>query len=1134
MPITLFNIPIRYKSIVKTKCKILVLVFLILCTLNSFSKLKAQTIFCPPNINFENGNLSNWLFYVGTCCPIYANSKTSAIIGRHTLTSGNGVDPYGNFPIVAPNSGSYSLKLGNSSTGNQAEKARYFIKVPNNNNNYKLIFRYAVVLENPDHDPSEQPRFDVRAYDSVTNQPVTCVQFSFVASSNLPGFNLYTRFGDSVYYKSWSTASLDLKGYSGRTIAVDFASGDCHLGGHFGYGYVDVNCGLFEIETISCKGMDSSTLTGPSGFLSYTWYDSTFTTQIGSQQTIKVNNPLTYQKYNLVITPYAGFGCPDTLSTIVQISDLNAIINKDTTICKNASVQFQNSASASGLFLPLQYAWSPSYGLNCSNCLNPIVKTDSSITYSLTVTDARGCSEKLNTRINVKLYIDSQPKDTIVCLNSNFKLQVSAKGSSSFSYQWLKNGVPIAGQDSNVLQFTNVQYSDTASYAVIITNDCDTLISEYAKISIFPPSNITLQPLNQITCLGTKIVLRAKFNTKNTVQYQWVKNGVNINLANKDSLVLNSVKHLDTGYYQLYIYEKCNLFKTDSVKLSLYPGTNIISNTTGVATCLNSRMVYKVVASGYGILTYQWFKNGLPLAGQTADSLVINPVQYTDTVSYWVKVKSFCDSITTTGTKLRIWPSTQITTQPQNLTVCLNSKGVLTVKAAGMGNFSYQWLKNGLPILGATNDTLAINSIKYSDTANYNVVVKSLCDSVLSNTVKIGVHQVLAPNFPDTTYLCNENAKIGTGVYQSYLWNTGATTDSIYILTEGKYWVKVTDNYNCINFDTTHVYLNSKPLVWAGKDTILCNQLPLKLQASAINFDSITWVKNNFGTFSNLESFNTTYTADSLVIGKKTISFMAKNRCGTTTDDLTVEFTPIPDANFELSDTLVCTNGNLIYLKPADTAGVFWGINVFDKIFTPRDSGFFTIQYQVTKHFCSNSLQKIIEVVAQPIANFNYKPVNPNIDKSVQFFSNSKFSNNYVWAYENTVFSNIQNPIYHFLEEGFYPIQLKAINRICSDTNTQLLYVFGSNNIFIPNAFTPNQNGLNEEFKVLYKNSKGAVLHIFNRWGQLIFTSNDVNKGWDGTFDGNPCQEDVYYYIVDYKTNSNEIRQLKGNFTLIR
>lgn len=1134
MLITNFNIQTLYNPIFKNKNYFLSMALAIILTLNISSKLNAQTVFCPPNIDFENGNLNNWLFYTGVCCPITANSLTGAILNRHTLTSGTGIDPYGKFPIVAPNSGNYSLKLGNTSTGAQAEKARYFIKVPSNNNNYKLIFRYAVVLENPDHTPAEQPRFEVRAYDSITNLPVNCVQFSFVASSSLPGFTLYAKNGDTIYYKSWSTAGLDLKGYSGRTIAIDFASGDCQQGGHFGYGYVDVNCGLFQIETISCKGQDSSTLVGPPGFMNYAWYDSTFTTQIGSGQTLKVISPLTYQKYNLITTPYVGFGCPDTLSTVVQVSDLNASINSDTTICKNKSIQLQNSANASGLFLPLQYAWSPSYGLNCSTCLNPIVTTDSSISYKLTVTDARGCSEVLNTRINVKLYIDSQPKDTQVCLNSSFQIGVSAKGSNSLTYQWLKNGTPIPSADSNILIFNNFGYIDTANYAVIITSDCDTLMSKSVKLTVYPSSNISLQPIGAITCSGNKVIFRAQFNTSNSVQYQWVKNGVNISSANRDSLVLNSVSNSDTGYYQLYIFEKCNLFKTDSVKLSLYPNTTIISNTTGITACLNERVVYKVAAIGYGTLSYQWYRNGIPLAGQTADSFVINAIQYTDTVSYSVKVKSFCDSITTIATKLRIWPATRIITQPQNLTTCFNNKGILTVKAAGTGTIGFQWLKNGKPILGANNDSLVINNITYNDTASYSVIAKGFCDSVISQAAIVSLYPIPTINLPNITYLCTENGKIGTGVFKSYLWNTGALTDSISVITDGKYWVKVTDANNCVNYDTTQVYLNSKPLISAGKDTVLCNKLELKLSASALNFDSISWVENNFGVFGNLKSFYTTFKVDSNTTGVKTLTFSAKNRCGYITDDLLVEFTPMPDASFDLSDSVVCKDGTPIVLKPTDNSGIFFGKNVFDKLFTPRDSGFFTLQYQVTKNFCTSYTKKTIEVVAQPIADFYYKPTNPSIDKSVQFFSNSKFENNYIWTFENTIFSNLQNPIYQFLDEGFYRIQLKAINRICSDTTSKLLYIKGSNNIFIPNAFTPNQNGLNEEFKVLYKNSKGAVLSIYNRWGQLIFTSNNINKGWDGTFDGNPCQEDVYYYIVDYTNNDNEVRQLKGNFTLIR
>src|SRR5688572_8777722 len=72
----------------------------------------AQTIFCPPNINFEDGNLNNWHFFTGTCCPV-AVPTPGIVTNRHTLTSGNNTDPFGRFTIVSPSGGSYSLRLGN-------------------------------------------------------------------------------------------------------------------------------------------------------------------------------------------------------------------------------------------------------------------------------------------------------------------------------------------------------------------------------------------------------------------------------------------------------------------------------------------------------------------------------------------------------------------------------------------------------------------------------------------------------------------------------------------------------------------------------------------------------------------------------------------------------------------------------------------------------------------------------------------------------------------------------------------------------------------------------------------------------------------------------------------------------------
>ncbi len=258
---------------------------IVLLVVHSFYA-QAQAVYCPPNIDFESGNYGYWQFFTGSCCPINATTLSGAVANRHVLTSGTAVDPYGGFPVVAPGGGIYSLKLGNNSTGSQAERARYYIHVPATTGNYSLIYRYAVVFENPSgHPPAAQPRFEVKAYDSATNLPLSCAQYSYVSAANLPGFSL-SNIGSDVWYKSWTTASLNLSGLAGKTIAVDFASGDCDYSAHFGYGYVDMSCSLFQIQAVNCTSAPTTTLNAPPGFQSYVWMDSSFSSIIDTGATM--------------------------------------------------------------------------------------------------------------------------------------------------------------------------------------------------------------------------------------------------------------------------------------------------------------------------------------------------------------------------------------------------------------------------------------------------------------------------------------------------------------------------------------------------------------------------------------------------------------------------------------------------------------------------------------------------------------------------------------------------------------------------------------------------------------------------------------------------------------------------------
>ncbi|MCB0696663.1 MAG: hypothetical protein KDC07_04830, partial [Chitinophagaceae bacterium] len=279
-------------------------------------ELQAQTVFCPPNINFEQGNLGVWEFYSGSCCPI--NTPTPGVItGRHTLTSGTAVDPIAGFPVVAPAAGLFSVKLGNQTTGAQAERARYYVQVPTSSSTFILTYRYAVVFQDPGHPSSAQPRFEVKAYDSATSTPLPCSQYTYVSSSSIPGF--LQAGNSSTYYLPWTTGTINLSAYQGQTIAIDFAAGDCGYGGHYGYGYIDMNCGVFEIAPTRCDpNTNNITLNGPPGYQSYQWRDSALTTILGNQQAFTTPMPGTPTVYAVIVTPYPGFGCVDTIYTVFK------------------------------------------------------------------------------------------------------------------------------------------------------------------------------------------------------------------------------------------------------------------------------------------------------------------------------------------------------------------------------------------------------------------------------------------------------------------------------------------------------------------------------------------------------------------------------------------------------------------------------------------------------------------------------------------------------------------------------------------------------------------------------------------------------------------------------------------------
>ncbi len=377
------------------------------------SKAMAQT--CPENIGFEDGTLKNWQAYTGSIDRTgnITVSQSAPVSGRHTIIkyASNQLDPYGKFPTTCPNGSLYSLKLGNDGTGMQAERVSYTFTVPNNQT-YSIIYNYAVVFQNPDHADYEQPKFTARVFDVANNNYVSCGSFEFVASSGLPGFQ-QSAAGGSVFYKSWSPITINLFGYAGKTLRLEFTTNDCTRGGHFGYAYIDVNenCASPITGNTYCAGTSFLKMSAPAGFKEYYWFNDDFSKVLGNSNILTVSPaPPDGTHYALRIVPYSGLGCEDTLyTTINALPDVLKLKVLDTVKGCTAGISLKTAELTAGSSPDLKFTYYTDP--DAQNYVPDPASVTTSGTYYIKAENAGGCTD-------IKpVYVDLQQSPSIIITN---------------------------------------------------------------------------------------------------------------------------------------------------------------------------------------------------------------------------------------------------------------------------------------------------------------------------------------------------------------------------------------------------------------------------------------------------------------------------------------------------------------------------------------------------------------------------------------------------------------------------------------------------------------------------------------------------------------------------------------------
>lgn len=456
--------------------------------------MNAQAGLCPTNMDFELGDFTNWQCRTGKVSS--SNSEniinwtaTGQLNDRHTIITSSQAknDQYGNFPEVPPNANGFSVRLGNADVFSLAESISYDYVIPANTQTFSISYQYAVVLQNPGHAFYDQPRFKANVINLTDNTVIDCVSFDFTASSSLPGFKV-SSFDPSVLYKDWTPVILDLAVYAGKTIRLEFITSDCVLEAHFGYAYIDVSpscSGTFN-GNIICQGDKTVTLRPPPGYKTYQWFaDNSFSQQISTNPILLLDPvPAAGSIFPVIITPFSGFGCTDTLYAAIAISAKPiSRAGTDVDVCRYQPIQIGTANNPA-----YSYDWKPASFVNNPIASNPMAWNPTRVPKELIVktTDRLSQCFSYDTIVLTTRYVDTalvfNGKNNF-CMGEPTPAILSASTAVS-AVQWLTNNKPLNGA-------TGISYQPVVSgiySARVMQNGCADTTASIA-INIYEACN---------------------------------------------------------------------------------------------------------------------------------------------------------------------------------------------------------------------------------------------------------------------------------------------------------------------------------------------------------------------------------------------------------------------------------------------------------------------------------------------------------------------------------------------------------------------------------------------------------------------------------------------------------------------
>jgi gliding motility-associated-like protein len=790
----------------------------------------------------------------------------------------------------------------------------------------------------------------------------------------------------------------------------------------------------------------------------------------------------------------------------------------------------------------VSYTWDNGLGVGQNQTVSPTVTT----AYTVTATDINGCSNSATTTVLVNpLPIVDAGTDIAVCSGNLATLN----GSGALTYVWdnaVSNGVPFAPLVTNTYTVTGTD-----------NNSCSNTDQVVVTVNDLPVVSVGA---DQSVCENSSVVLSAS----GTPTISW-DNGV----TNNTSFVPN----IGTTTYTATGTDANGCSNTASVNITVNPNpvVTILGNTsycqgTSASLQVNTTAVSYVWSSGGNLQTETVTTADNPISVTITDANGCNATSAALSVTELLPVTTnnnieICQGQTATihgnietvdGTYTQVFPDVNgcdstsnvvLTVNPlpivnagADFTICENTPITLT----GSGVLLLSW-DNGvvdnvpfLPPLGVTTYTLTgtdANGCSNTSSLDVTVLQNPFVDAGADLLVCDGEQVVLSALTPDpSTVLTWDN-----GVQNSI-----AFTPSIGVL---NYQVTAIDINGCSSSDDVQVAVSPLPTVDAGANQIVCEGESTTLNASG----ATTYIWNN--GVSNGVPFSPTQDTFYVVTGTTPLG------CSSS-DSVFIAIENLNQVSFSANEVQGCAPLNVVFTGTDipnstclwDFGNGFTSTSCTSSSAVFLNTGCYDISYtSISQNGCESTATLIdyVCVDESPTALFSSSTNQISLDASeVSFFNNSTGASSYSWDFSGQGTSTSLNPSFEFTIDDVtqFEINLTAISDLgCTDTFTLLINSVEELLFYVPNSFTPDGNELNNLFLPIFTQGFDAFdynLLIFNRWGEVVFESNNPTVGWDGTYGmdgGSIVKTGTYVWKIEFKTDQSDERKLStGHVNVLR